>query len=178
MYSTPPFELRTSLMIQRCRQVNTATSPYLEYYNRAVMPLRRAICSAFGHQRSRLAAREVEDVWYSVCERCECALRRDAPKTWREVPEEDYTNARESASTRWEGQPAKRVATSAQHGAKEGKAPSSKQRSAKPRGYNVDYFAHKHGITRKDARQIMDQVGNSREKLNAAAKVFKLARSR
>ena len=137
------------------------------------MPVRRAICSLVGHQRSRLAAREVEDVWYSFCERCECALRRDAPKTWREVPDEEYTNARESASARWEGQPAKGVATSAKHGAKLGKAPSSKQRSATPRGYSVDYFAHKHGITREHARRIIDEVGNSREKLNAAAKNFK-----
>ena len=160
-------------MIQRCRQVNTATSPYLEYYDRAVTPLRRAICSVFSHQRSRLVAREVDGVWYSFCERCECALRRDGPKTWREVPKEEYTTACERAWTRWEGQPAKGAATSAQQGAKLAKAPTSKHRSAKPRGYNVNYFAHKHGITREDARRIIDRVGNSREKLNAAAKDFK-----
>ena len=36
-------------------------------------------------------------------------------------------------------------------------------------GYEVNYFATKHGITREQAREIIGRVGNDRTKLNAAA---------
>ncbi|CAN5153052.1 hypothetical protein BH10PSE9_BH10PSE9_18760 [soil metagenome] len=36
-------------------------------------------------------------------------------------------------------------------------------------GYELNYFATKHGITRQQARDLIAKVGNSREKLNAAA---------
>jgi hypothetical protein len=51
-----------------------------------------------------------------------------------------------------------------------GKADRSKV--AKGEGYEVSYFARKHGITNAAARKLIDRVGNDREKLNkAAAKV-------
>jgi hypothetical protein len=36
-------------------------------------------------------------------------------------------------------------------------------------GYEVNYFAYKHGITRADARKLIKSVGNDRAKLNRAA---------
>jgi ribosomal protein L35 len=36
-------------------------------------------------------------------------------------------------------------------------------------GYEVGYFARKHGLTRDAAQKLIDRVGNDREKLNAAA---------
>lgn len=40
-------------------------------------------------------------------------------------------------------------------------------------GYEVNYFANKHGITREQARKLIDKVGNNREKLNKAAEKLK-----
>jgi hypothetical protein len=37
------------------------------------------------------------------------------------------------------------------------------------RGYRVNYFAKKHGLTKAQARTLMAKVGNDRRKLNAAA---------
>jgi hypothetical protein len=36
-------------------------------------------------------------------------------------------------------------------------------------GYEVNYFATKHGITREQARDLIKRIGNDRQKLNAAA---------
>ena len=35
--------------------------------------------------------------------------------------------------------------------------------------YELGYFARKHGISRDQARSLIDRVGNDRAKLNAAA---------
>ena len=43
-------------------------------------------------------------------------------------------------------------------------------------GYEVNYFAQKQRLTRAEARQLIAEVGNTREELNAAA--AKLNRSR
>jgi hypothetical protein len=40
-------------------------------------------------------------------------------------------------------------------------------------GYEVGYFAGKHGITREQARELIKSVGNNREKLNQAAERLK-----
>jgi hypothetical protein len=48
-----------------------------------------------------------------------------------------------------------------------GKADRSKV--SKSEGYEVAYFARKHGITAAQTRDLIDKVGNDREKLNAAA---------
>jgi hypothetical protein len=40
---------------------------------------------------------------------------------------------------------------------------------AKGEGYEVAYFARKYGISREQALQLIDKVGNDREKLNKAA---------
>lgn len=42
-------------------------------------------------------------------------------------------------------------------------------RVAAGEGYEVSYFARKHGITSDQARDIIKKVGNDRDKLNAAA---------
>jgi len=42
-------------------------------------------------------------------------------------------------------------------------------RVAKGEGYEVNYFARKHGITAAQARSLIDRIGNSRARLNAAA---------
>lgn len=40
-------------------------------------------------------------------------------------------------------------------------------------GYEVDYFARKHGISRDQAEDLIRRVGNDREKLDAAAEKLK-----
>lgn len=40
-------------------------------------------------------------------------------------------------------------------------------------GYEVNYFARKHGITKDQARSLIKKIGNDREKLNAAAAKLK-----
>ncbi|MFT4119170.1 DUF3606 domain-containing protein [Bradyrhizobium sp.] len=36
-------------------------------------------------------------------------------------------------------------------------------------GYEVSYFARKHGISAEQARNLIKKIGNNREKLNRAA---------
>ena len=52
-----------------------------------------------------------------------------------------------------------------------GKADRSKV--SKSEGYEVAYFAKKHGISAEQTRGLIDKVGNSRAKLTAAAKKVK-----
>lgn len=40
-------------------------------------------------------------------------------------------------------------------------------------GYEVKYFAKKHGITKDQAQGLITKVGNDRAKLNAAAEKLK-----
>ena len=40
-------------------------------------------------------------------------------------------------------------------------------------GYEVSYFARKHGITKEQAIKLIEKVGNNRDKLNKAAKKLK-----
>jgi hypothetical protein len=40
-------------------------------------------------------------------------------------------------------------------------------------GYEVDYFARKHGISRSQAEDMIKKIGNDRAKLNAAAAKLK-----
>ena len=46
---------------------------------------------------------------------------------------------------------------------------NDRRRVAGGEGYEVNYFARKHGISKDQAQKLIDQVGNDREKLNAAA---------
>ncbi|MGE0237506.1 MAG: DUF3606 domain-containing protein [Parvibaculaceae bacterium] len=57
-----------------------------------------------------------------------------------------------------------------------GKADRSKV--AKGEAYEVAYFSKKQGISAEDTRGLIDQVGNSRKKLTAAAEVLKSKRSK
>jgi hypothetical protein len=41
--------------------------------------------------------------------------------------------------------------------------------SASGRAYDVNYFATKHGLTRKQARDLISRIGNDRRKLTVAA---------
>lgn len=50
---------------------------------------------------------------------------------------------------------------------------SDRERVAAGEGYEVSYFARKHGISAHQARDIIKKVGNDREKLNAAAEKIK-----
>ena len=54
---------------------------------------------------------------------------------------------------------------------KRGKA--DRRKVAKGEGYEVAYFARKHGITRDQAIRLIDRIGNDREKLNKAAAKLK-----
>ena len=46
---------------------------------------------------------------------------------------------------------------------------TDRRRVAGGEGYEVNYFARKHGISKDQAQKLIDRVGNDREKLNAAA---------
>jgi hypothetical protein len=52
-----------------------------------------------------------------------------------------------------------------------------RRRVAGNQGYEVTYFARKHGLTAKEARDIIQRVGNDRKKLNAEAKKTTATRS-
>ncbi len=51
-----------------------------------------------------------------------------------------------------------------------------RSRVAAGEGYEVNYFARKHGLSAQQARDLIADVGNDREKLNAAASKAKGAR--
>jgi hypothetical protein len=53
---------------------------------------------------------------------------------------------------------------------------SDRRGSVRGRGYDVAYFARKHGISRHEAERIIKRVGNDREKLNRAAERAKRRR--
>jgi hypothetical protein len=44
-----------------------------------------------------------------------------------------------------------------------------RSRVAGNEGYEVSYFARKHGISTEEARGLIKKIGNNREKLNNAA---------
>ena len=46
---------------------------------------------------------------------------------------------------------------------------SDRGRVSANEGYEVNYFARKHDITRQQAQELIAKVGNDRVKLNAAA---------
>lgn len=50
---------------------------------------------------------------------------------------------------------------------------TDRARVAAGEGYEVSYFARKHGISRDEAEQLIKTVGNNREKLNEAAEKLK-----
>ncbi|MFT3989278.1 DUF3606 domain-containing protein [Aestuariivirga sp.] len=50
---------------------------------------------------------------------------------------------------------------------------SDRRTVAKGEKYEVAYFARKHGITAQQTRDLIDKVGNDREKLNKAAEKLK-----
>jgi hypothetical protein len=50
---------------------------------------------------------------------------------------------------------------------------ADRRRVAGGEGYEVNYFANKHGITREQARNLIAKIGNDRDKLNKAAEKLK-----
>ena len=51
---------------------------------------------------------------------------------------------------------------------------SDRRKVANSEPYDVEYFARKHNISREQARNLIRQIGNDRDKLNAAAsKLFR-----
>lgn len=48
-----------------------------------------------------------------------------------------------------------------------------RNRVAGGQGYELGYFARKHGISREQAKSLIERVGNDRAKLNAAAERIK-----
>ena len=50
---------------------------------------------------------------------------------------------------------------------------SDRRRVAGGQGYEVRYFARKHGISQQEARDLIKRIGNDREKLNEAAAKLK-----
>jgi hypothetical protein len=49
------------------------------------------------------------------------------------------------------------------------RGPADRRKVAGGQGYELSYFARKHGITREQAAKLIKEIGNDREKLNAAA---------
>ena len=47
-------------------------------------------------------------------------------------------------------------------------------RVAGGQGYEVAYFAKKHGISQEEAKRLIEQIGNDREKLDQAAEKLKV----
>ena len=52
---------------------------------------------------------------------------------------------------------------------------SDRRTVASGQGYELAYFARKHGLSRDAAEKLIREVGNDREKLNAAAAKLKSA---
>lgn len=50
---------------------------------------------------------------------------------------------------------------------------ADRRQVASDEGYEVNYFARKHGITKDQAQDLIKRVGNDRDKLNAAAQKLK-----
>lgn len=50
---------------------------------------------------------------------------------------------------------------------------SSASRTYAGQGYDVTYFARKHGLSRQQARELIRKVGHDRDKLNEAAAKLK-----
>ena len=48
-----------------------------------------------------------------------------------------------------------------------------RSRVASGQGYELGYFARKHGISRDQARDLIGRIGNDRAKLNEAAQKLK-----
>ena len=48
-----------------------------------------------------------------------------------------------------------------------------RSRVAGGQGYELGYFARKHGISREHAKSLIQRIGNDRAKLNAAAERMK-----
>ena len=48
-----------------------------------------------------------------------------------------------------------------------------RNRVAAGQGYELGYFARKHGLSRDEARSLIERIGNDRAKLNAAAERMK-----
>lgn len=53
------------------------------------------------------------------------------------------------------------------------KGKGDRSRVAAGEGYELGYFARKHGLSRGDAARLIERVGNDRVKLNEAAANFK-----
>ncbi len=49
------------------------------------------------------------------------------------------------------------------------RGPGDRRQVAAGEGYELNYFATKHSISRDAARKLIDRIGNDRKKLNAAA---------
>ena len=50
---------------------------------------------------------------------------------------------------------------------------SDRSRVAGGEGYEVGYFARKHGITTEQAQELIDRIGNDRASLDVAAEKLK-----
>jgi hypothetical protein len=56
---------------------------------------------------------------------------------------------------------------------KKARGAADRRMVSKSEGYEVAYFARKHGITAEQTRKLIDKIGNDRAKLNKAAEKLK-----
>ena len=100
-------------------------------------------------------------------------MRRDAPKRWREVSPHEYLNASKRAQEALKAWHSASIDAAESQGLTSfPKVPSGLLSSSTHQGYDVRYFARKHGITLKQARKIIAE-GGDRERLNVAAAMLK-----
>lgn len=140
------------------RPLSTPTAGFL-------IGVRRGLCRAIGHSRSRASIRRHGDCWFSRCERCSVELVRVGPGIWRE---------RQCDQRRGEPIPAPEVEPEDRSIEQQSdgilRASTLSSGAFTPaRGYTVNYFARKHHITRQQARGLIARIGKDRKKLNAAA---------
>ena len=134
---------------------------------------RHVLCAIFGHSRSRVEARELAGAWFTVCQRCACRLRRDISGRWREISQDEFFDVVKHVEATWRPSLFESGAFKAQSSTtRPAEVPSGRRSPGENPGYDARYFARKHGITLRQARDIIAS-GGDRNALNAAAEKLK-----
>jgi hypothetical protein len=157
-------------------QSKNGPNPILSRIGELVGALRRQICRSAGHRRSRPTVFKRGEQWYAFCARCGVKLLRVRPQTWRALTDEEVANephftlgGNSAAAMAFPDQA--QANFTAGNKPKRGRGNGSGV--AAGHGYDVNYFARKHEISRDQARDLIKRVGNDREKLNEAAQRLK-----
>jgi hypothetical protein len=108
-------------------------------------------------------------VWFTVCQRCACRLRRITSGGWRQISQDEYFTVIKRIEAKWQLRPFESSDAFQSHNSISPADGSSERPSAgAAQGYDSRYFARKHGIALEEARKIIAS-GGDRKALNAAA---------